>query len=267
VASSGGIDEVLSLGPLPDIEVYDSSLPAGAPPGSLSRFDCFKRRFDQQVQSGSVPAFNYFTLANDHTAGTKPGRRSPNAMVAENDYALGQMVDLISHSPIWNRSLILVIEDDAQDGADHVDAHRIPALAISCYAKRGAVVHTRYDFLSFIRTLQIVVGMKPLGLFDATAVPLYDAFNPDPSNCEPYDAISPNVNLTERNTAASPNARMSERLLNGRTDGIPQRWLDYILWQSVHGRDSVPPPPGPNASGVDEQGWRRSGKPVPKPLR
>ena len=179
-ASSGGIDEVLSLGPLPDLEVYDSSLPSGAPPGSMSRFDCFRQRFQQQVAAGNVPAFNYMTLANDHTAGTRPGRRTPNAMVAENDYALGQIVDLISHSPIWDKSLILVIEDDSQDGADHVDAHRIPAFAISCYAKRGAVVHTRYDFLSFIRTLEIVVGMKPLNLFDATAVPMYDAFEPDP---------------------------------------------------------------------------------------
>ena len=112
-------------------------------------------------------------------------------MVAENDYALGQIVDLISHSPIWDKSLIIVIEDDSQDGADHVDAHRIPAFAISCYAKRGAVVHTRYDFLSFIRTLEIAVGMKPLNLFDATAVPLYDAFESEPSNCEPYDAVPP----------------------------------------------------------------------------
>ena len=190
-ASSGGIDEVLSLGPLPDLEVYDSSLPPGAPPGSMSRFDCFRQRFQQQVANGNVPAFNYMTFANDHTAGTRPGRRTPNAMIAENDYALGQIVDLISHSPIWDKSLILVIEDDSQDGADHVDAHRIPAFAISCYAKRGAVVHTRYDFLSFIRTLEIVVGMKSLNLFDATAVPMYDAFDPNPTTAIPTTRSRP----------------------------------------------------------------------------
>jgi Phosphoesterase family len=254
-ASSGGIDEVLSLGPLPDIEVYDSSFPPGAPLGSFSRFDCFKRRFDQQVAQGKVPAFNYLGLTNNHTAGTRSGRRTPFAMVADNDLAVGQLVDLISHSPIWDKSLILVIEDDSQDGADHVDAHRIPALAISCYAKRGAVVHTRYDFLSFIRTLEIVVGMKPLNLFDATAVPLYDAFAPDPDNCEPYNAIPSNISLTERNGASAPNARLSERLNIGRTDRTPQRFLDHILWQYVHGKDSTPPPPGPNASGLDEKAW------------
>jgi DNA-binding beta-propeller fold protein YncE len=259
VASSGGIDEVLSLGPAPDVEVYDSSLPPGAPPLSLSRFDCFRARFNLMLALNDVPAFNYITLPNDHTAGTSPGRRTPNAMLAENDWALGQVVDLISHSPIWSKSLIMVIEDDSQDGADHVDAHRIPAFAISPYAKRGAVVHTRYDFLSFIRTLEIITGIQPLNLFDSVAVPLYDALGPEPSNSEAYDAILPGVNLTERNTGASPNAQLSSRLPLGFTDRTPQRILDRILWQYVHGLDSEPPPPGPNASGLDEARWRRGG--------
>jgi hypothetical protein len=237
-------------------EAFDSTPPPGAPANAESRFDCFKRFFDRQLAEGGVPAFNYLTLPNDHTAGTTPGRRTPNAMLAENDWALGQVVDLISHSPIWRKSLILVIEDDSQDGADHVDAHRIPAFAISPYARRGAVVHTRYDFLSFIRTLELSVGMRPLNLFDALAVPLYNAFSRKPRNAEPYDAILPDVNLIERNTAASPNAGLSARLPLNETDRTPQRYLDHILWQYVHGKDSEPPPPGPNASGVDERAWR-----------
>ena len=259
-ASSGGIDEVLSAGPAPDVEVYDSSLPAGAPPTAESRFDCFKRRFQQQVADGNVPAFNYMTFANDHTAGTTPGRRTPRAMIAENDYALGQIVELISNSPVWSKSLILVIEDDSQDGADHVDAHRIPAFAISPYAKRGAVVHTRYDFLSFIRTLEIVLGMKPLNLFDSVAVPLYDAFDAEPGNSEPYKAIVPDVNLVERNTEATPMAARSRELNIGPTDRTPQRYLDEILWKYVHGEDSEAPPPGPNASGLDEAAFERYGR-------
>jgi Phosphoesterase family len=260
-ASSGGIDEILSAGPGPDIEVYDSSLPIGAPPGSESRFDCFRLRFQQQLATNSVPALTYITYSNDHTAGTRAGRRTPNAMVAENDYALGQTVELISKSPIWSKSLILVIEDDSQDGADHVDAHRIPAFAISPYAKRGAVVRTRYDFLSFIRTLEIVVGMKPLNLWDSLAVPMYDAFTSSAGNAEPYTAIKPDVNLVERNPATAANARLSEELNIGRTDRTPQRILDRILWQYVHGADSKPPPPGPNASGLDEAQWRKRGLP------
>jgi DNA-binding beta-propeller fold protein YncE len=263
-ASSGGIDEVLSAGPGPDVEVYDSSLPEGAPPGSESRFDCFRQKFEDMVERDEVPAFTYMTLSNDHTAGTTPGRRTPNAMIAENDYALGQVVDLISHSPIWKQSLILVIEDDSQDGADHVDAHRIPAFAISPYAKRGAVIHTRYDFLSFIRTIELAVGMRPLNLFDATAVPMYDVFASEPSNDEPYDAIPPNVSLTERNGPRAANARFSASLPLGFTDRTPQRYLDRILWQYVHGPDSEPPPPGPNASGLDEAAWRRGGAITPE---
>jgi hypothetical protein len=183
-------------------------------------------------------------------------------MIAENDLALGEVVDLISHSSIWRHSLILVVEDDSQDGLDHVDAHRIPALAISPYSRRGAVVHTRYDFLSFIRTLERVVGMRSLNLFDALAVPLYDAFDPNPSdNDEPYEAIVPDVDLLERNTASTPAARLSQKLPLEFTDRAPQRLLDRILWKYVHGENSEPPPPGPNASGFDEELWWRDGTP------
>ena len=137
----------------------------------------------------------------------RPGRRTPRAMIAENDLALGEIVDLISHSPIWEKSLILVIEDDSQDGADHVDAHRIPAFAISPYAKRGAVVHTRYDFLSFIRTLELVVGMKPLNLFDAHRGADVRRLRRRPAdNSEPYDAIAP-----ERRPARAQHRGVAER--------------------------------------------------------
>jgi hypothetical protein len=200
-----------------------------------------------------VPAFNYLVLPQNHTEGTRPGRRTPTAQIAANDYGMGQIVDLISHSPIWEKSLILVVEDDSQDGADHVDAHRIPALAISPYAKKGAVVHTRYDQLSFIRTLEIIVGLKALHLAEALAVPLYDALGPTASNSAPYTAIKPSVSLTAVNPSTAANAKLSQSLpLNGRVDRVPQRTLDKILWQYVHGIESKPPPPGPNASGRDE---------------
>ncbi len=166
-------------------DTFDASLPPGvSAANNESRFKCFRQRFEQQLAQNKVPAFNYLVLPSDHTEGTSPGRRTPQAMIADNDYALGEIVDEISHSKVWDSSLILVVEDDSQDGADHVDAHRIPALAISPYTKRGAVIHNRYDFLSFIRTLELVTGMKPLNLFDATAVPLYDAFNSTTSGNE-----------------------------------------------------------------------------------
>jgi DNA-binding beta-propeller fold protein YncE len=253
-AYSGGVNLLTQQ------DVYDSSLPTGVLPPAESRFDCFRTKFTAQLATGTVPAFTYMVLSNDHTAGTAPGRRTPNAMIADNDYALGQVVDLISHSPVWGSSLIMVLEDDSQDGADHVDAHRIPALVISPFAKRGAVVHNRYDFLSFIRTLELTTGMKPLNLFDALAVPLFDAFDSGAANNEGYDAIKPNVSLTERNTNATPNSGFSQRLPLDTPDRVPQRYLDKILWQYVHGRESKPPPPGPNASGEDEEEFEQDGQ-------
>jgi hypothetical protein len=233
-------------------DVYDSSLPPGADPTAHSRFTCFKTRFDAEVATNSVPAFSYIVLPLNHTQGVSPGNRTPDADVANNDWGLGQIVDEISHSSIWGSSLILVIEDDAQDGADHVDAHRIPALAISPYAKRGAVVHDRYDQLSFLRTLEIIVGLKPKHLAEALAVPLYDALTSSPGNSDPYDAITPSVDMTATNPNTARNRRASAGLNLTELDRIPQRRLDAILWRYRHGPGSAPPPPGPNA--VPERG-------------
>jgi phospholipase C len=167
--------------------------------------------------------------------------------VAENDYGLGQFVEKISHSPFWKQSMILVLEDDSQDGADHVDAHRMPALVISPYAKKGAVVHTRYDFPSFLRTMEIVLGMHPLTLNDAVATPLYDAFSPSPANAEPYSAIPPTIDLTQQNPNTAANRRFARRYDLIHTDRVGQHALDKMLWRAVRGKHSKPPPPGPNA--------------------
>jgi YVTN family beta-propeller protein len=235
-------------------EVYDSTPPVTAL-GALSRVACFRQRFNNQLTTNSVPAFNYMVLTNDHTNGLAAGRRTPQAMVADNDYALGQIVDTISHSPIWDSSLILVMEDDSQDGADHVDAHRIPAFAISPYTKRGAVVSTRYDFPSLIRTLELPIGMHPLTLFDALATPLYDAFTPAAGNSEPYSAIPPQTDLSATNPNTAANRRFAKRYRLTETDQVPQRVLDHMLWRAVKGPHSKPPPPGPNAQpGHDADG-------------
>ena len=134
-----------------------------------------------------------------------PGHRTPDAYVADNDWALGQVVDTISHSSIWGSSLDPGVEDDAQDGADHVDAHRIPVLVISPYTRKGAVIHNRYDQLSFLRTMEIIVGMKPANLSEALAVPLYDALELSPSNSAPYTAIAPQVSVTATNANTGGN--------------------------------------------------------------
>jgi DNA-binding beta-propeller fold protein YncE len=228
-------------------EIFDSSLPAGAPAGSYSHIDSFRKRFASQLATGTVPTFNYLVFTCDHTRGTQPGYPTPSAMVADNDLALGQLVDTISHSKIWSSSAIFVVEDDSQDGADHVDAHRIPAAVISPYARQGAVIHTRYDLLSVVRSMELIMGMKALSLNDAEASPMYDAFTSKPLNSAPVDAIPAKINLLIRNTPAAPWANLSSQLSLGDIDQVPQVVLDGILWKSVYGLESTPPPPGPNA--------------------
>ena len=228
-------------------ETYDSSLPAGAPLQSESRFSCFQARFRQWLLTNSVPAFNYMVLPSDHTNGLTPGERSPQAMVAENDLGLGQVVDEISHSNIWRSSAIFVIEDDSQDGADHVDAHRMPAAVISPYARAGAVIHTRYDMLSMIHSMELILGMRPLGLGDAAAVPMYDAFQPTPANAAPYSQIPPSYPLLERNPNTPANRALTRGYNFHTRDTVPQAVFDRMLWRSVHGSRTAPPPAGPNA--------------------
>jgi DNA-binding beta-propeller fold protein YncE len=227
---------------------YDSSPVPGAPANVLSRYECFKSRFQMQLAANAVPAFNYLILPEDHTQGITPGFDTPRALVAQNDYGLGQIVDLISHSSIWNQTAIFSVEDDSQNGADHVDAHRIPALAISPYAKPGAVVHARYDLPSVIRSMELILGMRPLGLMDALATPMYDAFSSSPANAAPFNALSPAWNLLETNPPLGAIARRHARRGVLHEDSIPQGQLDAELWRSVHGPRSKPPPAGPNAN-------------------
>jgi YVTN family beta-propeller protein len=230
--------------------------PLGFNPAT-SRFEVFKANFALQVATDSLPRFNYLTVPNDHTNGASSGSNTPSALVADNDLAVGQLVDLISHSPIWGQSAIFVIEDDSQAGADSVDAHRMPGLVVSPWAK-GGLTTTRYDQYSFLRTAMSIAGLKPLSLNDALATPLYDVFaNGDtPPNPAPYDAVQPQQSIGQRNGApatpvAGSIARLSDALPYERQDVVPQTITDRILWQSVYGSTRPTPGPGPNASALE----------------
>jgi len=230
--------------------------PLGFNPAT-SRFEVFKRNFTQQIAAGSVPRFNYLTVPNNHTNGASTGSNTPSALIADNDLGVGQLVDLISHSPIWKDSAIFVIEDDTQAGADSVDAHRMPALVVSPWSK-GGLVTTRYDQYSFLRTAMSIAGLRPLSLNDALATPLYDAFvNSDtPPNMAPYDAVQPQQSLNARNgqpRSASTRslARLSDALPYERQDLVPQTVTDAINWQTVYGSSRPVPAPGPNASPLE----------------
>jgi len=228
---------------------------AGAPSAN-SRVDAFKSQFETQLAHGSVPAFNYLILFNDHTDGTTPGVRSPRADMADNDLALGQVVELVSQSSIWDQSAIFVVEDDSQDGTDSVDAHRIPAFVMSPWAKHdGKVLSTRYDQYSFLRTIELILGLDPLSINDALATPLYDAFisgnaTPDVDGTR-YKAIQPEVDLNESNPESAPLAALSEALPFDEVDRVPQALSDRILWKSIFGADAEVPAPGPNSSPLE----------------
>jgi hypothetical protein len=213
----------------------------------------FQSEFQAQQAAGTVPALSYMILFNDHTDGDTPGEYTPSADVADNDLALGQLVEMISHSSVWSSSAILVVEDDSQAGFDHVDAHRMPVQVISPYARLGAVVHTRYDQYSFLRTAELILGLKPLSLNDALATPLYDAFisgNEQPQvDASRYLALTPQHKMDAVTAAKdTANQRLSEAMPWSTTDLVPQRVSDTILWRAVFGPNAKVPPPGPDAS-------------------
>jgi YVTN family beta-propeller protein len=241
------------LGPATPATCFRDSGVTGAAPtpavGAASRFDTFAEALRGQLATDTVPTFNYLVLPNDHTNGTTAGVPTPKADIADNDLGLGQIVDLISHSKIWASSAIVVVEDDSQDGADHVDAHRMPAFVISPWTKTGAVVHTRYDQYSALRTAELLAGLDPLSINDALATPMYDVFRTDGKpDLRPYSAILPTQPLTELNPSGTPGAALAAKLPLDQIDQVPQAMLDEILWHSVHGARSTPPAPGPNAS-------------------
>ncbi|HUI29427.1 MAG TPA: hypothetical protein VLX91_04350 [Candidatus Acidoferrales bacterium] len=161
----------------------------------LRRFEAWKADFEQQLKSGKVVPFEYIWLPNDHTGGINPNYQNPYQLVAQNDAALGLMVQTIAASPIWENSLILVEEDDAQNGPDHVDATRTEALAAGPYVKRNSVVDDRYDQLSTIRTVELTLGLNPLNFEDAVAVPMFSILSSKPDFTK-FDSAPPSDSLS-----------------------------------------------------------------------
>jgi hypothetical protein len=227
--------------------------PAGNAGVANSRFDFFQADFNREVATGTVPSLTYLTLPNDHTNGVQAGYPTPKAMVADNDLGLGQIVDLISHSSIWSSSAIFVVEDDSQDGADHVDAHRMPAFVISPWARHGTVVDTRYDQYSMLRTIDLMLGMHPLSINDGLAEPMYDAFirSDQKPDLTPYNAVTPTQPLLSSTIAAPPG--IDAALPYNEIDLVPQHLFDDALYRSVYGPGFTPPPAGPNASQIEAE--------------
>jgi YVTN family beta-propeller protein len=207
-----------------------------------SRFDVWLKEFEGYRKAGRMPTAQFIKFPRDHTAGTSPGANTPRAMVADSDYALGKLVDTVSHSAFWKDTAIFVIEDDAQDGPDHVDAHRVLAQVISPYTQTGRVDSTFYSSMSMLRTMELILGVKPMTQFDAAATPLIDSFTDRP-NFAPFTAQKPQVDLNEVNPPNAPLAAQSAAMDFTREDRAPRAVLNQAIWQSVKGAGSRMPAP------------------------
>ncbi|MFN2453717.1 MAG: bifunctional YncE family protein/alkaline phosphatase family protein [Pyrinomonadaceae bacterium] len=162
----------------------------------LDRAQAWREDFERQLKSGRVAQLHYIWLPNDHTDGTKTKFLQPLPLVAQNDAALAVILETISHSPVWKESLVLITEDDAQNGPDHVDATRTLGFAVSPYVKRGAIISDRYDQLSLLRTIELILGLDPLNLNDRLAVPMFGIFSDKP-NFAPYNPVPPSKHLAD----------------------------------------------------------------------
>ncbi|MGD9647492.1 MAG: alkaline phosphatase family protein [Pirellulales bacterium] len=205
----------------------------------------FVKELAQFEREGKLPNLVMICLPNDHTSGTKAGAPTPAAQVADNDLALGQIVEAVSHSRFWKKTCILVIEDDPQAGWDHVSGYRTTAYVISPYTKRGAVIHTQYNQTSLMKTIELMLGLPPMNIMDASATSLGDCFTARP-DFAPYDVVPNQVPLDEMNPDPQAIrepllrelAEASAELPLEEIDRCPEELLNRILWHAQRGADA-----------------------------
>jgi YVTN family beta-propeller protein len=207
----------------------------------------WEREFDAYVRNGRLPGLSIVYFPNDHTQGTSPGTATPASYMADNDLAIGKMVDAVSHSPYWKSTAIVTVEDDAQDGPDHVDAHRSPVLVISPYTQYGRVDSAHYDTAAALATIEDLLGMKPMSIFDQRAIRMWPAFHDHP-NLRPYKAITPKVVPYgapgyPTNPTNAPLARASAAQDFSGPDRVNETVLNTATWKSVKGARSRMPAP------------------------
>jgi len=206
------------------------------------RFNQWRHEFDSLVKAGGLPQLNTLRFINDHTEGMTKDRPTPFVHVADNDLAVGMFVDYLSHSSVWNESVVFIVEDDAQNGPDHVDAHRSVALVAGGFVKKGFVDHTMYSTASMLRTIELILGLPPMSQYDASATPMFRCFDKTAGH-EPYKCRPCNVDLNLRNSAENKWSVISGKLDFSREDRVPDDLFNRIIWASVKGEDSQCPAP------------------------
>ena len=213
----------------------------------VDREKVWERDFDRLVAARQVPALSIIRLPNDHTMGARKGALSPLSYAADNDLALGRLIEHLSQSPVWKESVVMIIEDDAQNGPDHIDAHRSTAYLIGPYVRRHAVVHTAYTTSGMLRTLELILGLPPMSQYDAAALPLWACFTPRP-NFAPYKVRPATTPQDVRNTAFNAPARRSLKFDLSREDAAPDLAFNEYIWQAVRGEHSRMPAPRRSAA-------------------
>ncbi|MGA2853912.1 MAG: bifunctional YncE family protein/alkaline phosphatase family protein [Verrucomicrobiota bacterium] len=208
----------------------------------------FIKSLKQFEAADNLPNLVIVLLPNDHTSGTKTKFPTPAAMVADNDLAMGQIVEAVSHSKFWTNTCIFAVEDDPQNGWDHVSGYRTTAYVASAYTRRGAVVHTQYNQTSLLRTMELMLGLPPMNQMDATATPMFDCFTNQP-DFTAFDAVTNNVPLDEMNKSPRQisdaqlrkDAIVSAKLPLDKEDQCPEDVFNRILWRAMKGTQTPYP--------------------------
>ncbi len=210
-----------------------------------SRFYQWKREFDSLLAKNAVPQFNTLRMGNDHTEGLRKDKPTPFAHVADNDLAVGMFVEYLSKSSIWKESVVFIVEDDAQNGADHVDAHRTTAYVAGPFVKRKFVDHTMYSTSSMLRTMELILGLQPMSQYDAAAEPMWRCFTAiaDPTQ---FISLPSNINLNDKNLVLNKWQQKSETFDFTNEDRAPDLEFSELLWYAIKG-DHIPFP-GPKRS-------------------
>jgi len=220
---------------------------AGFPDFDLSIQDVYREKiwehdFDSLVANNDLPKFSTLRFPDDHTSGMRKGAYTPYAAAADNDLAVGRFIEHISNSPIWKECAIFIVEDDAQNGPDHVDAHRSTAYVIGPYVKRNFVDHTMYSTSGLLRTMELILGLPPMSQYDAAAMPLFRSFSASP-DFTAYKALPSNINIDERNTAWNKLAKESATFNLAVEDAVPDVPFNEVIWKAIKGENSVMPTP------------------------
>lgn len=207
-----------------------------------TRVNQWKKDFDSLLAANALPQFNSLRLINDHTEGLRKGAPTPFAHCADNDLAVGMFVEYLSKSPIWKESVVFIVEDDAQNGPDHVDAHRTTAYLAGGFVKRGYVDHSMYSTSSILRTIELILGLPPMSQYDAAAEPMWRCFS-STANLQPFASVPPRIDITEKNIASNQWQQKSDSFDWSKEDAIPDMEFNYVLWYGLKGDQSTFPGP------------------------